>query len=164
MKQLSKAKKDEIRRLAALGLAKTEIARRVQCHVQTVDRVLSPDAREYHRIRSQNRNEQTKNQRAAQNKRQRERTSHESTVYLLHSADHGLYKIGVTGNLTYRMRQMHCPDLGLLKSFPGVPALEQFLHDKLETRWESGEWYRFNSAEQAVQLVTSLVEEYNDDA
>lgn len=161
MRRLAIEKQDKIRSLASSGVSNAEIARIMGCHVQTIYRVLRPEVRERHRIRSQQRNrtENTKDQRARQNKAQRERTAHASIVYILYSADHDLYKIGVTVNLTYRVRQMHCPDLSLLESFPGDRSLERYLHGKLEERWTHGEWFKFTSPQEAVQLCTQLVKD-----
>lgn len=160
MRALSKEKQRLIEQLHYQGVSKAKIAREVGCHVQTIDRHLDPKAREYHRMRSRKRNEETKDKRSAQNKLQRTRTTHESIVYVLYSADHGLYKIGYTVNLTYRLRQMHCPDLGLLRYFPGDKDLEWFIHDKLHIRRVHGEWFKFDSPDEAAQTIANLVSEY----
>lgn len=68
-----------------------------------------------------------------------------NTVYFVQGEGGGLIKIGWTGNLKVRFRNLQCgigEKLRLLADVPGGAEVEEYLHNNFEHLRVSGEWFR----------------------
>lgn len=70
-----------------------------------------------------------------------------SWIYFVGSREHGIVKIGQTGKLRKRMRQLKNSSpvpIKLLAVVLGRPSLEGFLHDYFKSSRKHGEWFELS--------------------
>jgi hypothetical protein len=80
-------------------------------------------------------------------------------IYLVRMKGTQFYKIGITCNLQRRiiaLQNANPFELELLVKIPGNTALEYALHKRMAHNWVRGEWFSFDSPEEAIDIVETF--------